>query len=40
MALALHADRQGEPPSAQPLRDLGIDPRPAGAYIDELASHT
>jgi uncharacterized protein YbjT (DUF2867 family) len=40
MALALHADRNAEPPSAQPLRDLGIEPRPVGAYIDELARHS
>ena len=37
MAMALYADRQTEPMSAEPLRDLGIDPRPVGAYIDELA---
>jgi uncharacterized protein YbjT (DUF2867 family) len=36
MAMALDADRQTEPQSAQPLRDLGIDPRPVGAYVDEL----
>jgi uncharacterized protein YbjT (DUF2867 family) len=37
MAMALNADRQTEALSAGPLRDLGIDPRPVGAYIDELA---
>jgi hypothetical protein len=36
MALALDADRQRAPLSAQPLRDLGIEPRPVGRYIDEL----
>jgi len=36
MALALDADRQSEPLSAQPLRDLGIEPRPVGDYIDQL----
>jgi NADH dehydrogenase len=36
MGLALDADLQSKPPSAQPLRDLGIDPRPVGDYIDEL----
>lgn len=37
MALALHADLREEHSSAQPLRDLGIEPRPAGEYVDELA---
>jgi NADH dehydrogenase len=37
MAMALDADRQTQPLSAEPLRDLGIDPRPVGAYIDALA---
>jgi uncharacterized protein YbjT (DUF2867 family) len=36
MGLALDADRQSKPLSAQPLRDLGIDPRPVGDYIDDL----
>jgi NADH dehydrogenase len=38
MALALDADVQPEPLPAGPLRNLGIEPRPAGAYIDELAT--
>jgi uncharacterized protein YbjT (DUF2867 family) len=38
MALALRADAAGQPLSAQPLRDLGIEPRPVGAYVDELSS--
>jgi uncharacterized protein YbjT (DUF2867 family) len=37
MGLALDADLASEPLSAQPLRDLGIEPRPVGAYIDALA---
>jgi uncharacterized protein YbjT (DUF2867 family) len=37
MAIALDADLASEPLSAQPLRDLGIEPRPVGAYIDALA---
>ena len=36
MAMALNADRQTRPLSAEPLRELGIEPRPVGAYIDEL----
>jgi uncharacterized protein YbjT (DUF2867 family) len=36
MAMALDADRRVEPLSAEPLRALGIEPRPVGAYIDEL----
>jgi uncharacterized protein YbjT (DUF2867 family) len=36
MGMALNADLQTEPLPAQPLRDLGLDPRPVGAYIDEL----
>jgi hypothetical protein len=38
MALALEADLQEEPVPAGPLRDLGIEPRPAGAYIDQVAA--
>jgi uncharacterized protein YbjT (DUF2867 family) len=38
MALALDADLQEEPASPEPLRRLGIEPRPVGAYIDELAA--
>jgi uncharacterized protein YbjT (DUF2867 family) len=37
MAMALDADRHTEPLSAEPLRELGIEPRPVGEYIDELA---
>jgi len=37
MALSLEADTQAAPSTAEPLRELGIDPRPASAYIDELA---
>ena len=37
MAMALNADRQTEPLSAEPLRELGIEPRPVGQYIEELA---
>jgi uncharacterized protein YbjT (DUF2867 family) len=37
MALALHADVRKEHSSAQPLRGLGIEPRPAAEYNDELA---
>jgi uncharacterized protein YbjT (DUF2867 family) len=36
MAMALDADERPQPLPAQPLRDLGIDPRPVGIYIDEL----
>jgi uncharacterized protein YbjT (DUF2867 family) len=36
MALALDADRRVAPLSAQPLRDLGIEPRPVGDYVDDL----
>jgi uncharacterized protein YbjT (DUF2867 family) len=38
MAVALDADLQEEPLSPEPLRRLGIEPRPVGAYIDELAA--
>ena len=38
MALALDADLQPQPLPAEPLRNLGIEPRPAGAYIDELGA--
>jgi uncharacterized protein YbjT (DUF2867 family) len=37
MGLAYAADVQGEPSSAAPLRELGIEPRAAGDYIDEIA---
>jgi uncharacterized protein YbjT (DUF2867 family) len=38
MALALEAELQEQPLSADPLRGLGIEPRPASAYIEELAA--
>lgn len=38
MALALDADLQEEPLSPEPLRKLGIEPRPVGVYIDEIAA--
>jgi NADH dehydrogenase len=37
MAMALDADVNPRPLPAEPLRELGIEPRPVGAYIDELA---
>jgi uncharacterized protein YbjT (DUF2867 family) len=36
MAMALDADSQTEPLPAEPLRALGIEPRPVGDYIAEL----
>lgn len=36
MAMALDADEHPQPLSPEPLRDLGIDPRPVGSYIEEL----
>ncbi len=36
MAMALDADRQAEPLSAEPLCQLGIEPRAVGEYIDQL----
>jgi NADH dehydrogenase len=36
MGMALDADEHPQPLSPEPLRDLGIDPRPVGIYIDEL----
>ena len=36
MALSLEADTQSIPLTADPLRELGIDPRPASVYIHEL----
>jgi uncharacterized protein YbjT (DUF2867 family) len=38
MAMAFDADVHPRPLPADPLRDLGIDPRPVSGYIDELAS--
>jgi uncharacterized protein YbjT (DUF2867 family) len=38
MATALDADLQEAPLSPEPLRRLGIEPRPVGAYIDELTA--
>jgi uncharacterized protein YbjT (DUF2867 family) len=38
MAAALDADLQEQPLSAEPLRGLGIEPRPVGVYIDHLAA--
>jgi hypothetical protein len=38
MAVALDADLQEQPLSPEPLPRLGIEPRPVGAYIDELAA--
>jgi uncharacterized protein YbjT (DUF2867 family) len=38
MALALEAEIQEEPISADPLRSLGLEPRPASAYIEEIAT--
>jgi uncharacterized protein YbjT (DUF2867 family) len=36
MAMALDADLAQQPLSAQPLREFGIEPRPAGDYIEAL----
>ena len=38
MALALEADVQEEPVPAAPLRELGIEPRPASVYIEQIAA--
>ena len=38
MALALEADLQEQPVPSGPLRGLGIEPRPASAYIDQVAA--
>jgi uncharacterized protein YbjT (DUF2867 family) len=38
MALALEADLQEAPLPVGPLRDLGIEPRPASAYIEQVVA--
>jgi uncharacterized protein YbjT (DUF2867 family) len=38
MGLALDADLQEQPLPVEPLRRVGIEPRPVGAYIDEVAA--